>query len=50
MKPCGTCKGEGVLVERQGFFKLEVECPKCFGKKKERKKTETEELKEKLLR
>lgn len=39
-----------MLIERMGFFKLEVDCPKCFGKKKERNKTDTEKLKEKLLR
>jgi len=50
MKACSKCKGEGVLVERVGFFKLEVECPTCFGHKKKPKKSETDELKEKLLR
>lgn len=31
---CGTCKGQGQVIMRQGFFQVQQECPTCHGRGK----------------
>lgn len=29
---CPSCAGNGVVIQRRGFFNIEMQCPTCFGK------------------
>lgn len=32
VSPCSSCQGHGVIIQRRGFFNIEMQCPTCFGK------------------